>query len=75
MIQQPPYSPDLAACHFFLFQKVKSAGKGKHFVSTENFQRSVTQVLNDIPQKCVTEMLQTMAAPLVKVYACTRDVL
>jgi transposase len=42
---QPPYSPDLAACYFFLFQKVKSAVKGRHFESTEDIQRAVTQVL------------------------------
>jgi histone-lysine N-methyltransferase SETMAR len=33
---QPPYSPDLAPCYLFLFQKVKSAVKGHHFESTEN---------------------------------------
>jgi len=27
----PSYSPDLAPCDFFLFQKVKSAVKGQHF--------------------------------------------
>ena len=52
---QPPYSPDLAPCDFFLFQKVKSAVKGHHFESTEDIQRSVTQVLNDIPQKVFQE--------------------
>jgi hypothetical protein len=67
MIPQPPYSNDLAACHFFLFKKLKSTAKGQYFESTEDFQRSVTQVLNDIQTKCVPEMLQTMAAPLVKV--------
>jgi hypothetical protein len=47
---QPPSSPDLAPFDFFLFQKVKTALKGHHFESTEDIQRSVTQVLNDIPQ-------------------------
>jgi hypothetical protein len=47
---QPPYSPDLAPCDFFLFQKVKSAVKGHHFESREDNQRAVTQALNDIPQ-------------------------
>ena len=34
VIPQPPYSPDLAPCDFFVFQKVKSAVKGRHFAST-----------------------------------------
>ena len=52
---QPPYSPDLAPCDFFLFQKTKSAMKGHHFQSTEDIQRSVTQALNDIPQAAFQE--------------------
>jgi transposase len=47
---QPPYSPDLAPCDYFLFLKVKTVLKGHHFESTEDIQMSVTQVLNDIPQ-------------------------
>jgi hypothetical protein len=47
---QPPYSPDLIPFDFFLFQKVKTALKGHHFESTEDIQRYVTQVLNNIPQ-------------------------
>jgi len=72
---QPPSSPDFAPCDFFLFQKVKSAVKGHHFESTDNIQRSVTQVLKRPPTKCVPGMPQTMAAPLEKVFAGIRDVL
>jgi len=52
---QPPYSPDLAPCDLFLFQKPKLAMKGHHFESTEDIQRSVTQALNDIPQAAFQE--------------------
>jgi len=52
---QPPYLPDLAPRDFFLFQKTKSAVKGRHFESTEDIQRSVTQALNDIPQATFQE--------------------
>jgi hypothetical protein len=52
---QPAYSPDLAPCNFFLFQKVKLAVKGHHFESTENIQKAVTQVLNDVPQNAFQE--------------------
>jgi hypothetical protein len=52
---QPPYSPDLAPCDFFLFQKLQTALKGHYFESTENIQMSVTQVLNDSPQNAFQE--------------------
>jgi len=52
---QPPYSPDLVPCDFFLFKKAKSAMKGHHFESTEDIQRSVTQALNNIPQAAFQE--------------------
>jgi len=72
---QPPYSPDLATCDLFLFQKVKSELKGHHFESKEDIQRSVTQVLKRHSTKRVPGMPQTMVAPLEKVRASTRDVL
>jgi len=49
------YSPDLASCKFFLFQKVKPAVKGHHFGSKEEIKRSVTQALNDTPQNAFQE--------------------
>jgi len=52
---QPPYSPDLMPCDFFLFQKAKSAMKGQHLESKEDIQSSVTQTLNDIPQAAFQE--------------------
>jgi len=45
---QPPYSPDLEPCDFFLFKKLKLAVKGHNFESTEDIQKAVTQVLNDV---------------------------
>jgi hypothetical protein len=52
---QPPYSPALAPCDFFSFQNVNSAVKGHHFESTEDIQKTVTQVLNGIPQTVFQE--------------------
>lgn len=56
VLPQPPYSPDMSPCDFFLFPKVKSVVKGTHFESIEEIQTSVTRVLKDIPveefQKC-----------------------
>jgi len=55
VMPQPPYSPDLEPCGFFLFQKANSAMKGHHFESTEDIQRSVTRALNGSPQAAFQE--------------------
>jgi hypothetical protein len=55
MKPQPSYSPDLATCDFIIVKKVKLTVKGHHFESTEDIQRSVTQVLIYIPQNAFQE--------------------
>lgn len=56
LVPQPPYSPDVSPCDFFLFPKIKSCLKGERLESLENIQRRVTAELNAIPkeefQKC-----------------------
>jgi len=46
---QPPYSPDLSPCDFFLFPRIKIHLKGQHFGTLENIQSSVTDELKTIP--------------------------
>ncbi|GFW72260.1 putative transposase [Trichonephila clavipes] len=46
---QPPYSPDLSSCDFFLFPKLKNHLKGHHFGTLENIQTAVTDQLKAIP--------------------------
>ncbi|GFW14433.1 uncharacterized protein TNCV_298531 [Trichonephila clavipes] len=46
---QPPYSPDLNPCDFFLFPKLKNHLKGHHFGTLENIQTAVTDQLKAIP--------------------------
>jgi len=46
---QPPYSPDLRPCDFFLFPRIKIHLKGRHFGILENIQSSVTDELKAIP--------------------------
>ena len=41
-VTQPPYSPDLAPCNFWLFPKLKSALKGKRFQTTNEIQGNTT---------------------------------
>ena len=42
VVPQPPYSPDLSPCDFFLFQKLKFHLKGRHFGTVENIEKAVT---------------------------------
>ncbi|GFU94518.1 putative transposase [Trichonephila clavipes] len=46
---QPPYSPDLSPCDFFLFLKLKNHLKGHHFGTLENIQTAVIDQLKAIP--------------------------
>ncbi|GFV43523.1 putative transposase [Trichonephila clavipes] len=46
---QPPYSPDLSPCDFFLFPKLKSHFKGHRFGTLVNIQTAVTDQLKAIP--------------------------
>ncbi|GFY25898.1 putative transposase [Trichonephila clavipes] len=46
---QPPYSPDLSPCDFFLFPKLKNSLKVHHFGTLENIQTTVTDQLKAIP--------------------------
>ncbi|GFW00323.1 putative transposase [Trichonephila clavipes] len=46
---QPPYSPDLSPCDFFLVPKLKNHLKGHHFGTLESIQTAVTDLLKAIP--------------------------
>ncbi|KAL4083830.1 hypothetical protein QTP88_029146 [Uroleucon formosanum] len=46
---QPPYSPDMSLCDFFLFPRIKQVVKGTHFDSVKDIQTSVTRVLQELP--------------------------
>ncbi|GFU22631.1 putative transposase [Trichonephila clavipes] len=46
---QPPYSPGLSPCDFFLFPKLKNHLKRHHFGTLEKIQTAVTGQLKAIP--------------------------
>jgi transposase len=48
VIEDPPYSPDLAPAEFFLFPKMKLALKGERFSDICDIQHSVTEQLKGI---------------------------
>ena len=49
--KQPPYSPDLAPCDFFLFPRLKKVLKGHRFETTEDIKGNSTKTLLDIPKE------------------------
>ena len=57
VLEQPPYSPDLVPCDFFLFLKLKEVIKGTRFQDSEAIKTAVTRELRAIPkesfQKCI----------------------
>ncbi len=56
VLEQPPYSPDLAPCDFFLFNKLKESMRDHHLGSVEAIKEESARILNAIPksnfQKC-----------------------
>ena len=47
-VTQPSYSPDLAVCDFWLFQKLKSPLKGKRFQTISEMQENTMEQLMEI---------------------------
>jgi histone-lysine N-methyltransferase SETMAR len=45
LVLQPPYSPDLAPCHFFLFGYVKQRLEGKHSAREDQVTAAVRGIL------------------------------
>jgi len=50
-LQQPPYSPDLAPCDFFLFPRLKKVPKEHRFEAAEDIKRNSAKTLLDIPKE------------------------
>jgi len=48
-LAQPPYSPDLSPCDFFLFLRPKNHLNGRHFGTLDNIKKTVTDELKGIP--------------------------
>ena len=47
----PPYPPDLAACDFFIFPKLKFRMKSRRFDTIEEIQEESQPVLDTIPKR------------------------
>jgi len=57
-LQQPPYSPDLAPCEFFLFPRLKKVLKGHRIEAMEDIKRNSTKTLLYIPKEEFAKCLQ-----------------
>ena len=60
VINQPPYSPDLAPCDFFLFPRMKRQMKGKSFADISEVKMKTLEFLNNSSteefQKCFQQL-------------------
>ena len=61
MLVQPPYSPDLALCDFFLFPKLKGVIKGTHFEDVDDIKMAVMTELLRIPEESFQECMEAVA--------------
>ena len=48
---QPPYSPDLAPCNFWLFPKLKEKLRGCRYETIEKMKEAVTKVIGTLTQE------------------------
>ena len=50
IIEEPPYSPDMASVNFFLFPKLKLPLRGTRFQSIEDIKENSRPELKSIPE-------------------------
>jgi hypothetical protein len=68
VIPHPPYSPDLAACEFFLFSNIKLKLKGRRFDTTKKIQTESQRVLDTLTEKDFQEAFQIGGGSRTGVY-------
>lgn len=66
VLDQPPYSPDLAPCDFFLFPKLKGVIKGTRFPDVDAIKRAVTTELRRIPEEAFQGCMECWAKRMEK---------
>ena len=50
-VPQPPYSPDLSPCDFWLFPKLKEKVRGYCYETIEEMKKVVTKVIDMLTQE------------------------
>ncbi|UYV61783.1 hypothetical protein LAZ67_1006524 [Cordylochernes scorpioides] len=66
MMPQPPYSPDLAPCDFFLFPKLKKPMKGRRYTTLDVIKTASKEELKNIFEKLFFEVLRKLEKPLAQ---------
>ena len=75
VLEQPPYSPDLAPCDFFLFPKLKGVIKGTRFQDSKAHNNSRNKGTTSDPNGIFPEVHRSMAAEIRKVHSSSRRLL
>ena len=66
VLEQPPYSPDLTPCDFFLFPKLKKVIKRTTFQDSEVIKIAATTELRVIPEESFQECVEAWQRRLEK---------
>lgn len=69
VLEQPPYSPDLAPCDFFLFLKLKGVIKGIHFEGVDAIKKALMTELNGIPVESFQQCIEAWQQRITKCVA------
>ncbi|KAG7154705.1 Mariner Mos1 transposase-like 3 [Homarus americanus] len=57
-VSQPPYSPDLVPCNFWLFSKQKSPLKGKRFQTVDEIKENAMRQLIKNPKEDIADSFE-----------------
>ncbi len=69
----PPYSPDIAPCDFWLFERIKRTIKGQVFNSLREVQDQVDQVIGQIPAEEFAFAMRRMRERMRRVLAANGE--
>ena len=72
-VPQPPYSPDLARCDFWLFPKLKEKLSGCRYETNEEMKEAVTKVIDTLTQEDFHGAFQKLLERYNKCIAVGRD--
>ncbi|UYV84244.1 hypothetical protein LAZ67_X001650 [Cordylochernes scorpioides] len=68
IMPQPPYSPDLAPCDFFLFPKLKRPMKGRRCATLDEIKTASIEELKKILKNDFLKCFEDWKKPLAQVY-------
>ena len=66
VLEQPPYSPDLAPCELFLFSKLKEVIKETHFQDSASIKTAEARELRAVPDESFQECTEAWQRRLEK---------